>query len=84
MSNINERARTGTDTRPLARSCCVVTDHCGLSLRTHFQPDLTIVEVHGAVDACNADRLSDCVDDLASRDRPLIFDLWGVDCAMGR
>ena len=50
-----------------------------MSLRTHFQPDITIVEVHGAVDACNAERLSDCVDDLASRDRPLILDLWGVD-----
>ncbi len=71
MSNINERACTDTYTRPLARSCCVVTDHSGMSLRTHFQPDLTIVEAHGAVDACNAARLSDCVDDLASRGRPL-------------
>lgn len=79
MSNINERACTDTYTRPLARSCCVVTDHSGMSLRTHFQPDLTIVEAHGAVHAGNAARLSDCVDDLASRDRPLILDLWGVD-----
>ena len=29
--------------------------------------------------ACNADRLSDHVDDLVTPNRPLIVDLWGVD-----
>ena len=43
MSGINERACTDTDTCPPAPSCCVVTDHLGMSLRTHFQPDITMV-----------------------------------------
>ena len=79
MFNINECSRTDTYARPLARSCGVATDQSGISLRTHFQPDITIVEVHGAVDDCNADRLSDYVDNLASPGRPLILDLAGVD-----
>ncbi|MGH3554154.1 MAG: hypothetical protein ACRDT5_16530, partial [Mycobacterium sp.] len=66
MLNINERSRTDTDTCPLARSCHASTDHSGMSLRTHFQPGTTIVQVHGAVEACNAARLSHHVDDLAS------------------
>ncbi|MGH3675232.1 MAG: STAS domain-containing protein, partial [Mycobacterium sp.] len=51
----------------------------GMSLRTHFQPDITVVEVRGAVDACNAQRLSDYAADLASAGRRLIVDLYGVD-----
>lgn len=51
----------------------VATDHSGMLLRTHNQADTTIVEVRGAVDACNAALLSDYADDLASVARPLIF-----------
>ncbi|MGH3541176.1 MAG: STAS domain-containing protein [Mycobacterium sp.] len=83
MLNINERSRTDTDTCPLARSCHASTDHSGMSLRTHFQPGTTIVQVHGAVEACNAARLSHHVDDLASVARPLILDLRGVDFFSG-
>ncbi|WP_424081815.1 STAS domain-containing protein [Mycobacterium sp.] len=50
-----------------------------MSFRTHFRPDITIVEVRGAVDACNADRLSDYIDDLTSSEWPLIVDHCGVD-----
>lgn len=50
----------------------------GMLLCTHFRPEATIVEVRGAVDACNADRLSDRVRDLAGRGQPLVIDLSGV------
>lgn len=68
-----------TYTRQLARNCSVVADHPGMSLHTHFQPEITIVEVRGAIDAYNAERLSGRIDDLATRDRPLIIDLHCVD-----
>ena len=50
-----------------------------MSLHTHFRPEITIVEVRGAVDAYNAERLSDHIDDLVTHDRPLIIDLYCVD-----
>lgn len=50
----------------------------GMLLCTHFWPAATIVEVRGTVDACNADRLGDCVRDLAGRGQPLVVDLSGV------
>jgi anti-anti-sigma factor len=57
----------------------VATDHSGMLLRTHNQADTTIVEVRGAVDACNAALLSDYADDLASVARPLILDFSDVE-----
>lgn len=53
--------------------------HPGMSLRTHFQPGMLIVQVRGAIEASNAARLSDHVTDLANPDRPLILDLRGVN-----
>ncbi len=41
-------------------------DHTGTSLHT-LQPEITIVEVRGAVDAYNAERLSNRVDDSVTR-----------------
>lgn len=61
------------------RSQCVLTDSSGMSLRTRFQPYLTTVEVCGAVDACNGQRLSEYVDDVAGPGRSLIVDLRGVN-----
>jgi anti-anti-sigma factor len=51
----------------------------GMALRTHFQPDSTVVEVDGVVDACSAGRLSDCVANLDGRTQPLVVDLSRVD-----
>lgn len=79
MSTISECRGTETYARQLARNCSVAADHAGMSLHTHFQPEITIVEVRGAVDGYNAERLSDHIDDLATRDRPLIIDLYCVD-----
>jgi anti-anti-sigma factor len=79
ISTTNERSRTDADKRFVGRSCRAATDHSGMSLRTHFQPGTTIVQVCGAVEACNAARLSDHIDDLASPGPPLILDLRGVD-----
>ncbi|OBF91142.1 hypothetical protein A5791_15365 [Mycobacterium sp. 852002-51163_SCH5372311] len=79
MSTINNCRGTDTYTRQLAPNGSVPVDHAGMSLHTHFQPEITIVEVRGAVDAYNAERLSDRIDDLATRHRPLIVDLRGVD-----
>lgn len=79
MSSINKSPHSKVYKRSVSRSCRVATDHCGMSLRTHFQPGATIVQVHGAVEAANAARLSDYVDDLASTARPLILDLRLVD-----
>jgi anti-anti-sigma factor len=79
MSTISECRGADTYTRQLGRNCSVAADHAGMSLHTHFQPEITIVEVRGAVDAYNAERLSDHIDDLATRDRPLIIDLYCVD-----
>lgn len=78
MFTLSHSSDTGTADLQRARSC-VTTHHSGMSLRTHFQPDITIVEVHGAFGACNAERLSDYVIDLASPTRPLTLDLCGVD-----
>jgi anti-anti-sigma factor len=83
MSNIDERSRTDTYALPLARSCSVAIDHSGISLRSHFQPDITLVEVHGTVDARNADWLSNYVDTLASGHPPVVLDLRGVDSPGG-
>ena len=79
MSTISEYRDTDTYTRQVARNCSVAADHAGMSLHSHFQPEITILEVRGAVDAYNAERLSDHIDDLATRDRPLIIDLYSVD-----
>jgi hypothetical protein len=56
MFNINETSRTDAYAGPPARRR-VATAHSEISLRTHFQPDITIVDVGGVVDACNAERL---------------------------
>ena len=78
MVLINETSRIDADAGPPARSC-VATAPSGMSLRPHFLPDLTTVEVGGVVDACNAESLSDYVADLASLGRPLILDLYCVN-----
>ena len=65
MVLINETSRIDAYAGPPARSR-VATAPSEMSLRTHFQPDITIVDVGGVVDACNAERLSDYVADLAS------------------
>jgi hypothetical protein len=78
MSTINEYRDTDTYTRQLARTCYLAADHAGMSLHTHFQPEITILEVRGAVDAYNAERLSDHIDDLATGDRPLIHELSDI------
>lgn len=72
-STIDERQPARSRPDPAA------IEHYGMSLQTHFQPEMTVVEVQGAVDACNAERLSDHIAELASRDRALILDLRGVD-----
>ena len=79
MLSTNRASHTESYSRPFAHSGRVAADHSGMSLRAHFQPDITIVEVHGAIDACNADRLTDSIDGLASPGRPVIVDLGGVD-----
>lgn len=79
MASANTLFHSKFCTRPPARSWHVSTDHSGgMSVRTHFQPGTTIVQVHGAVDAYNAERLSDHLDELASPGRSLILDLRGV------
>ena len=78
MVLINETSRIEAYAGPPARSR-VATDPSEMSLRTHFQPDITIVEVGGVVDGCNAEPLSDYVADLASPGRPLILDLYCVN-----
>ncbi len=83
MPSANKPPHSKLCTNPFTRCCRVASDHSGISLRTHFQPGTTIVQVHGAVEACNATRLSDYVDDLASAARPLILDLRGVDFFSG-
>lgn len=60
-------------------SRCVATDQSGMSLRAHFQPYATTVQVCGAVDASNGQRLSEYVDGLANPSRGLILDLRGVN-----
>ena len=78
MFALTQSSDTDTAARRLARSC-VATDHSGMSLRTRFRQGIPIVEVRGAVDARDAERLSDYVTDLATSARPLILDLRGVD-----
>jgi anti-anti-sigma factor len=79
ISTISGHRDTDSYMRQLARNCSLAADHAGMSLHTHFRPGITIVEVRGAIDAYNAERLSDHIDDLATRDRPLIIDLYCVD-----
>ncbi|OMC19851.1 hypothetical protein A5736_12950 [Mycobacterium sp. SP-6446] len=79
MSTILEYRDTDSYPRQLARNHSLAAAHAGMSLRTHFRPEMTIVEVRGALDAHNAERLSDHIDDLATSDRPLIIDLYSVD-----
>ncbi|OBI48083.1 hypothetical protein A5707_18395 [Mycobacterium kyorinense] len=55
-----------------------------MSLSTHFQSDITAVEVRGVLDACGAARLSDYVIELANPGRPLIIDLSSVDFVGGQ
>jgi hypothetical protein len=71
MFLINESSRTDARAGPPARNR-VATAPSESSLRTHFQPDITIVEVGGVVDAGNVERPSDYVADLASHGRPVI------------
>ncbi|MGE2815871.1 hypothetical protein ACQI5H_12085 [Mycobacterium heidelbergense] len=49
MSTISEYRDIDRDTQWLARDCSLVADHAGMSLHTHFQQEVTIVEVSGAV-----------------------------------
>jgi anti-anti-sigma factor len=79
MLTINECCRTCTHTRRLACRCRVATNHSSMSLSAHFQLDITIVEVHGAIDACNTERLSDYVAALAGPGRALVIDLYCVN-----
>lgn len=55
-----------------------IEDLSGMSIRTHFQPGATIVQVRGAIDGCNGSRLSEHVDGLVGSARYLILDLRGV------
>ena len=76
MSSANTLSHSKFCTRPPPHSWPVaIIPACRCA---HFQPGTTIVRVHGAVDAGNAERLSDYVDDLASPGRFLILDLRGV------
>jgi anti-anti-sigma factor len=50
-----------------------------MSLRTHFPPGTLIVQVTGAIEACNAARLSERITELANPDHSLILDLRGVN-----
>lgn len=79
MPSANKLPHSKFCTRPPGRSWRLATDHSGMSPHTHFQPGTTIVEVHGAVDTCNAEPLSNYVDHLASPGRSLILDLRRVD-----
>src|SRR5579884_4313259 len=79
MSTINGYRDTDSYSRQLARNRFLAADHAAMSLHTHFQPEMTIVEVRGAVEAHNAERLSRHIDGLTSGDRPLIIDLYCVD-----
>lgn len=79
MLNINELSSTDSHIRRFTPSNWAPIDYSGMSLRTHSLPDITIVEAYGSVDACNAARLCDFVDNLANPGRPLILDLFGVD-----
>ncbi|WP_297698942.1 STAS domain-containing protein [Mycobacterium sp.] len=64
---------------PPAGTRRVTSGHPGLSLRTHFQPGMLVVQVYGPIEAGNAARLNDHITDLANPDRPLILDLRGVN-----
>ncbi len=79
MSSANKPSRAESHADADARSRRAAGDHSGMSLCTRFLPGITIVEVHGGVDACNADRLSDYAGDLATPSRPQIADLCGVN-----
>lgn len=77
---IANKARHNTfRSHPCAGTRHVTSGHPGMSLRTHFQPGMLIVQVCGAIEASNAARLSDHITDLANPDRPLILDLRGVN-----
>lgn len=56
----------------------VRAEHPNIALCKQLRPDITIVEVYGAIDACNADRLSDGIGEAAGHGRPLVVDLGGV------
>ncbi|TAM68266.1 STAS domain-containing protein [Mycobacterium sp.] len=64
---------------PPAGTRRLTSGHPGMSLRTHFQPGMLIVQARGAIEAGNAARLSDHITDLANPGRPLILDLRGVN-----
>lgn len=76
MLTANKVRRNEFRSRPGTRH--VTSGRPGMSLRSHFQPGMLIVQVRGAIEASNASRLSDHVTDLANPDRPLILDLRGV------
>lgn len=79
MSNARERSFAESYRRSVARRRHTTIDHLGMSMRTHFQPGATIIQVCGAVESSNANRLSNYVDDLISAERSLIIDLRCVD-----
>lgn len=84
MSIANKPFGVKRHTRQLARGGCAATVRPRMSLTTHFQPDITAVEVRGVLDACGAELLSDYVSDLANPGRSLIVDLSGVDFVGGQ
>lgn len=79
MSSGSEHSFAKSYRRSVARRRRTTTDHLGMSMRTHFQPGTTIIQICGAIEASNANRLSNCVDDLSIAERSLILDLRGVD-----
>lgn len=74
---------SSTSKHVVAQNRHTENDHSGMSLHTHFQPGATIVQVRGAVEGCDARRLSDYVSEVASSSRPLILDLRRVDFFTG-
>lgn len=83
MPSLSKLSHSKVYKRPVVRNRHVASDRSGMSLRSHFQPGATIVQVRGAVEGANASRLLDYLDDVASATRPLILDLRHVDFFTG-
>lgn len=79
MSSTTNPSHTDSSAGPRTHRPELAIDHSGMSLTTHFYPEMTIVEAQGAIDACNAARLHDHIENVASPSRPVILDLRGVD-----
>lgn len=79
MSSVSEHSFANSYRRSVARRRRTTADHLGMSTRTHFQPGATIIQVCGAIEAANANRLSNYIESLAGAERTLILDLRGVD-----